>query len=157
MSPSTNSPTQATAAAPPRFQRPTQRRLRRQQPTGFCRTRLRVAATCAEPFANLGYQRYHRDSYQEKGGAAALQVDGQTQDNFSTTFGLRLAHLNSLENGISLTPRMTAGGKHTYGDVSNSTRESFVAGGTASGFGYSGEIGSNRRNRGVWGVWVWGF
>jgi outer membrane autotransporter protein len=139
----------------------------------------------AEPFANLGYQRYHRDSYQEKGGTAALQVDGQTQDNFSTTFGLRLAHLSSLDNGMSLTPRMTAGWKHTYGDVSNSTRQAFVVGGTAFsvdgssldrdslvleagldvgisarhsvGVGYSGEIGSNSRNHGVIGQWQMSF
>ncbi|MNL31665.1 Extracellular serine protease precursor [compost metagenome] len=139
----------------------------------------------AEPFANLGYQRYHRDSYQEKGGAGALQVDGQTEDNFSTTFGLRLAHLNSLDNGMSLTPRMTAGWKHTYGSVSNSTRQAFVVGGTAFsvdgssldrdslvleagldvgiaarhtlGIGYSGELGNNSRNHGLIGQWQMSF
>lgn len=139
----------------------------------------------AEPFASLGYQRYHRDSYQEKGGAAALQVDSQTQDNFSSTFGLRLAHLSSLDNGMSVTPRMAAGWKHTYGDVSNSTRQAFVTGGTAFsvdgssldrdslvleagldvgisarhtlGVGYSGEIGSNSRNHGLIGQWQMSF
>jgi outer membrane autotransporter protein len=139
----------------------------------------------AEPFANLGYQRYHRDSYEEKGGSAALQVDGQTQDNFSSTVGLRLAHLNTLENGMSLTPRMTAGWKHTYGDVSSSTRQAFVVGGTAFnvdgtsldrdsllleagldlglsarhslGIGYSGEIGNNSRNQGLIGQWQMSF
>ncbi len=139
----------------------------------------------AEPFASLGYQRYHRDSYQEKGGSAALQVDGQTQDNFNSTFGVRLAHLSTLENGMSLTPRMTAGWKHTYGDVSNSTRQAFVVGGTAFsvdgssldrdslvleagvdlaisarhsvGVGYSGELGSNSRNHGLIGQWQMSF
>ncbi|MFZ3283076.1 autotransporter outer membrane beta-barrel domain-containing protein [Pseudomonas sp.] len=139
----------------------------------------------AEPFASLGYQRYHRDRYQEKGGAAALQVDSQTQDNFSSTFGLRLAHLSSLDNGMSLTPRMAAGWKHTYGDVSSSTRQAFVTGGTAFnvdgssldrdslvleagldvgisarhtlGLGYSGEIGSNSRNHGLIGQWQMSF
>lgn len=139
----------------------------------------------AEPFASLGYQRYHRDRYQEKGGAAALQVDSQTQDNFSSTFGLRLAHLNSLDNGMSVTPRMAAGWKHTYGDVSSSTRQAFVTGGTAFsvdgssldrdslvleagldvgisarhtlGVGYSGEIGSNSRNHGLIGQWQMSF
>lgn len=57
-----------------------------------------------EPFANLGYQRYHRNSYQEKGGAAALDVNAQTQDNVTSTLGLRFAHLSQLDNGISLTP-----------------------------------------------------
>ena len=135
----------------------------------------------AEPFANLGYQRYQRDSYSEKGGAAALHVDGQTQDNFSSTFGLRLAHLNQLENGISLTPRVSAGWKHTYGDVDSNTRQAFVAGGTAFnveggaldrdsllleagldvglsarhslGLGYTGELGSNSRNHALTGQW----
>ena len=139
----------------------------------------------AEPFASLGYQRYHRDSYKEKGGAAALQVDGQTQDNFSSTFGLRLAHLSSLDNGMSVTPRMAAGWKHTYGDVGSSTRQAFVTGGTAFsvdgssldrdslvleagldvgisarhtlGVGYSGEIGSNSRNHGLIGQWQMSF
>lgn len=139
----------------------------------------------AEPFASLGYQRYHRDSYKEKGGAAALQVDSQTQDNFSSTFGLRLAHLSSLDNGMSVTPRMAAGWKHTYGDVSSSTRQAFVTGGTAFsvdgssldrdslvleagldvgisarhtlGVGYSGEIGSNSRNHGLIGQWQMSF
>ncbi|MCF4995313.1 autotransporter domain-containing protein [Pseudomonas syringae] len=139
----------------------------------------------AEPFANLGYQRYHRDRYQEKGGAAALEVDRQTQDNFSSTFGLRLAHLSSLDNGMSLTPRMSVGWKHTYGDVSSSTRQAFVTGGTAFsvdgssldrdslvleagldlgisarhtlGVGYSGEMGSNSRNHGLIGQWQMSF
>jgi subtilase-type serine protease len=139
----------------------------------------------AEPFASLGYQRYHRDRYQEKGGAAALQVDGQTQDNFSSTLGLRLAHLSSLDNGMSVTPRMALGWKHTYGDVSSSTRQAFVTGGTAFnvegsaldrdslmleagidvgvsarhslGLGYSGEIGSNSRNHGLIGQWQMSF
>ncbi|WP_339486302.1 autotransporter outer membrane beta-barrel domain-containing protein [Pseudomonas sp. RL_5y_Pfl2_70] len=139
----------------------------------------------AEPFASLGYQRYHRERYREKGGAAALQVDSQTQDNFSSTFGVRLAHLGSLDNGMSLTPRMAAGWKHTYGDVSSSTRQAFVVGGTAFsvdgssldrdslvleagldlgisarhtlGVGYSGEIGSNSRNHGLIGQWQMSF
>lgn len=135
----------------------------------------------AEPFANLGYQRYQRDSYSEKGGAAALHVDGQTQDNFSSTFGLRLAHLSQLDNGISLTPRVSAGWKHTYGEVDSNTRQAFVAGGTAFnvegsaldrdsllleagldvglsarhslGLGYTGELGSNSRNHALTGQW----
>ncbi|WP_438866802.1 autotransporter outer membrane beta-barrel domain-containing protein [Pseudomonas sp. L1(2025)] len=135
----------------------------------------------AEPFANLGYQRYQRDSYSEKGGAAALHVDGQTQDNFSSTFGLRLAHLSQLDNGISLTPRVSAGWKHTYGDVDSNTRQAFVAGGTAFnvegsaldrdsllleagldvglsarhslGLGYTGELGNNSHNHALTGQW----
>uniref|UniRef100_UPI002601B412 autotransporter outer membrane beta-barrel domain-containing protein n=1 Tax=Pseudomonas sp. TaxID=306 RepID=UPI002601B412 len=139
----------------------------------------------AEPFANLGYQRYHRDSYTEKGGAASLQVDAQTQDNFSSTFGLRLAHLNQLESGISLTPRASLGWRHVYGDVDSETRQAFVLGGSAFSVegsaldrdslmveagldiglsarhtlsvGYNGELGSNSRNHALMGQWQMSF
>ena len=135
----------------------------------------------AEPFANLGYQRYHRDAYREKGGAAALQVEGQTQDNVTSTFGVRLAQLNLLENGMSLTPRLSLGWRHAYGDVDSTTRQAFVSGGSAFsvegtaldrdsllvetgldlgisarqsiGVGYSGELGSNSRNHALIGQW----
>ncbi|WPO99980.1 autotransporter domain-containing protein [Pseudomonas sp. HR96] len=131
----------------------------------------------AEPFANLGYQRNQRDGYREKGGAAALDVDSQTQDNFTSTFGLRLAQLRQLANGMSLTPRASLGWRHAYGDVDTRTRQAFIEGGSAFnvqgsaldrdslmieagldlgltarqslGLGYDGEIGSNSRNHAV--------
>jgi subtilase-type serine protease len=134
-----------------------------------------------EPFASLGYQRYSRDSYREKGGAAALEVDAQTQDNFTSTFGVRLAHLSQLDNGMSLTPRGSLGWRHAYGDVDNSTRQAFISGGSgfsvegsaldrdslmveagldlgvsarqSVGIGYTGELGSNSRNHAVVGQW----
>ncbi len=135
----------------------------------------------AEPFANLGYQRYHRDSYREKGGDAALAVEADTQDNFSSTFGVRLAHLGQLDNGMSLTPRASLGWRHVYGSVDTRTRQAFLAGGDAFsvegsaldrdsllveagldlglsarqnvGLGYSGELGSNSRNHAIVGQW----
>lgn len=135
----------------------------------------------AEPFANLGYQRYQRDSYTEKGGAATLQVHGQTQNNFSSTFGLRLAQLNTLDNGMQLTPRFSAGWKHTYGDLDSRTHQRLATGGRTYsvegaaldrdslmldagldlaistrhmlGFGYNGEVGNDSRSHGVMGQW----
>ncbi|MFG6204293.1 autotransporter outer membrane beta-barrel domain-containing protein [Pseudomonas retamae] len=82
-----------------------------------------------EPFASLGYQRYQRDSYREKGGDAALKVFGQTRDNLSSTFGLRTAHTTRLDNGMSLTPRFSAGWKHTFGEIDNDTRQQLIKGG----------------------------
>ncbi|MGH8333727.1 MAG: autotransporter outer membrane beta-barrel domain-containing protein [Pseudomonas sp.] len=138
-----------------------------------------------EPFASLGYQRYQRDTYTEKGGAAALKVHGQTQNNLNSTFGLRLAKLNTLDNGMQLTPRLSAGWKHTYGDVYSDTRQRLVTGGknfTVSGapldrdsllvdagldlglsakhtlgVGLTGEIGTDSRNHGVTGQWRMNF
>ncbi|MDR6605982.1 outer membrane autotransporter protein [Pseudomonas synxantha] len=139
----------------------------------------------AEPFANLGYQRYQRDGYTEKGGPAALQVEGQTQDNIGSTFGLRLARLNTLDNGMRLTPSVSAGWKHIYGDIASRTRQklktgsrSFTVRGTALdrdslsldaalelslslrhtlGVGYNGEVGSDSRSHGVTGQWRMAF
>lgn len=138
-----------------------------------------------EPFASLGYQRYQRDTYTEKGGAAALKVHGQTQNNLNSTFGLRLAKLNTLDNGMQLTPRFSAGWKHTYGDVYSDTRQRLVTGGknfTVSGasldrdsllvdagldlglsakhtlgVGLTGEVGTDSRNHGVTGQWRMSF
>ncbi|MFJ2481526.1 autotransporter outer membrane beta-barrel domain-containing protein [Pseudomonas sp. NPDC087598] len=82
-----------------------------------------------EPFASLGYQRYQRDSYSEKGGDAALKVFGQTRDNLSSTFGLRTAKITRLDNGMNLTPRLSAGWKHTFGELDIDTRQQLVKGG----------------------------
>jgi outer membrane autotransporter protein len=138
-----------------------------------------------EPFASLGYQRYQRDGYTEKGGAAALKVQGQTQNNLNSTFGLRLAKLNTLDNGMQLTPRFSAGWKHTYGDVYSETRQRLVTGGKnysvhgapldrdsllvdagldlglsanhTLGVGLNGEFGTDSRNHGVTGQWRMNF
>ncbi|MHC8297043.1 autotransporter outer membrane beta-barrel domain-containing protein [Pseudomonas sp. LB3P58] len=146
---------------------------------------LGQANVSIEPFASLGYQRYQRDTYTEKGGAAALKVQGETQNNLNSTFGLRLAKLNTLDNGMQLTPRFSAGWKHTYGDVYSDTRQRLVTGGknfTVSGapldrdsllvdagldlglsakhtlgVGLTGEIGTDSRNHGVTGQWRMSF
>lgn len=138
-----------------------------------------------EPFASLGYQRYQRDSHTEKGGDAALKVYGQNQDNFSTTFGLRAAKLNTLDNGMRLTPRFSTGWKHTYGELDGKTRQQLVKGGKrfdiagaaldrdslaldagldlglsanhTLGVGVTGEIGTDSRNHGVMGQWRMAF
>ena len=146
---------------------------------------LGQANVSIEPFASLGYQRYQRDTYTEKGGAAALKVHGQTQNNLNSTFGLRLAKLNTLDNGMQLTPRFSAGWKHTYGDVYSDTRQRLVTGGKnfsvsgasldrdslmvdagldlglsakhTLGVGLTGEVGTDSRNHGVTGQWRMAF
>ncbi|MFJ2280840.1 autotransporter domain-containing protein [Pseudomonas sp. NPDC087803] len=134
-----------------------------------------------EPFASVGYQRYQRDGYTEKGGDAALKVHGQTQANPNSTFGVRLANTSQLSNGMQLTPRLSASVKHTYGDLDNETRQQLVRGGKSFevtgaemdrnsftldagldltlsarhtlGVGISGEAGSDSRSYGVMGQW----
>lgn len=77
-----------------------------------------------EPFAALGYQRYHRDSYREKGGVTALNVGAQDQQNLSSTLGIRLLSQFALGNQISLQPHLSASWKHLYGDVSSGVHQS---------------------------------
>ncbi|MDY7536237.1 autotransporter outer membrane beta-barrel domain-containing protein [Pseudomonas sp. Bout1] len=79
-----------------------------------------------EPFAGLGYQRYHRDRYTEKGRFTALNVGAQTQGNFSSTFGLRVASAFELDNWMTLKPHLSTGWKHLYGDVSSTVRQSLA-------------------------------
>ena len=138
-----------------------------------------------EPFASVGYQRYQRDGYTEKGGDAALKVQGQTRANPSSTVGLRLAKTSHLANGMQLTPRLSASVKHTYGELDNETRQQLVKGGksfevagaemdrnsftldagldltlSASntlGIGLTGETGSDSRSYGVTGQWRMAF
>lgn len=78
-----------------------------------------------EPFAGLGYQRYHRDGFKERGGLSALNVGSQNQQNLSSTFGLRLASLYRFDNQMSLTPHLSTRWKHLYGDVDSQVRQSF--------------------------------
>lgn len=139
----------------------------------------------AEPYARLDYQRYERDAYDEKGGAAALHVDSQDQDNLSSTLGLRIARLDTLSNGMSFTPRLGLGWRHTFGDIDSQTRQSFLAGGDAFsvqgtaldrnsllldvgfdvgvsarhtvGIGYSGQMGSNTQNHALIAQWQMAF
>lgn len=139
----------------------------------------------AEPFAAIGYQRYSHESYDEKGGAAALHVEQQDQDNVSSTLGVRVAHLGSLDNGMSLTPRASLGWRHTFGDLESSARQSFLSGGDAFsvegaaldrnsllveagvdlginasqslGLGYSGQLGGDAQNHALVARWQLAF
>lgn len=80
----------------------------------------------AEPFAGIGFQRYHRDRFQEKGGYSALNVGTQTQQNLNSTFGLRLSHDIVLANQITLKPHLSVHWKHLYGDTNSRVRQSFA-------------------------------
>ena len=85
---------------------------------------LNAASLSLEPFAGVGYQRYQRDRYTEKGGFTALNVGAQTQQNLSSTFGLRMAGAFELGNRMVLKPHLSTGWKHLYGDVDSSVRHS---------------------------------
>ncbi len=74
----------------------------------------------------MGFQRYQRDRFQEKGGYSALNVGTQTQQNLSSTFGLRLARDFRLDNQMVLKPHLSTHWKHLYGNVDSRVRQSFA-------------------------------
>ena len=92
-----------------------------------------------EPFAGIGYQRYHREGFKEKGDLSALNVGPQTQQNFNSTVGLRLATVYRFDNRMSLTPHLGTGWKHLYGDIDSRVRQSYrVAPGLIDSFAING-------------------
>jgi outer membrane autotransporter protein len=134
-----------------------------------------------EPYAQVGYQRYQRDGFTEKGGDAALQYNGQAQEHFSSDLGLRLARPFLLDRGMRVTPRLDIGWKHLYGDVQGSSHQRLVRGSSTYrikggeldrdsmllqagldlavsprhilGLSYSGETGQDNRNGALMGQW----
>ncbi|CAI2125078.1 autotransporter outer membrane beta-barrel domain-containing protein [Serratia ficaria] len=75
-----------------------------------------------EPFVNLSYIRLHTDSFQEKGGAAALSVRNETMNTFYSTLGVR--GTKDLPKNVSLYGSL--GWQHAYGDKTTSSRMAFA-------------------------------
>lgn len=146
---------------------------------------LGSARLSVEPFAGLGYERYTGKAHREKGGEAKLDNSAQRQDNFSTTLGLRAASVLRLDHGLSLTPHLSAGWKHLYGEPGGSTRQTNrvigrtfsnpgiaqdrdrlaigagldlnLSAGHAIGIAYTGEMGQDSRSHGITGQWQMAF
>ncbi|SCW87066.1 MULTISPECIES: autotransporter domain-containing protein [unclassified Pseudomonas] len=134
-----------------------------------------------EPYVQVGYQRYQRDHFTEKGGDAALRYNSQAQENYTSELGLHLARPFVLDQGARLTPRLNVGWKHLYGDVRGSSRQRLVDGGMTYtvegieldrdsllleagldlavsprhtlGVSYKGETGQDNRNGALMGQW----
>jgi len=134
-----------------------------------------------EPYVQVGYQRYQRDAYVEKGGDAALQYNGQTQEHYNSDLGLRLARPFVFDQGMRLTPRMDIGWKHLYGEIRGNSHQHLANGGNTYiiqgveldrdsvllqagldlavsprhtlGLNYSGETGQDNRNGALTGQW----
>ncbi|WVV48056.1 autotransporter outer membrane beta-barrel domain-containing protein [Pseudomonas sp. NA13] len=134
-----------------------------------------------EPYVQVGYQRYQRNAYTEKGGDAALQYNGQAQEHYSSDLGLRLARTFALDQGMRLTPRLDVGWKHLYGNVKGGSHQRLVRGGNTYiiegveldrdsllleagldlavsprhtlGLNYRGETGQDNRNGALMGQW----
>ena len=152
-----------------------------QQVFGQIGYNLDVGHFAIEPYVQVGYQRYQRDAYTEKGGDAALQYDGQAQEHYSSDLGLRLARPLIFDRGMRLTPRLDVGWKHLYGNVRGTSHQRLVSGGGTYtiegveldrdsvllqagldlavsprhtfGLSYSGETGQDNHNGALMGQW----
>ncbi|WP_434579311.1 autotransporter outer membrane beta-barrel domain-containing protein [Pseudomonas sp. Z5-35] len=152
-----------------------------QQVFGQVGYNLDVGQFDIEPYVQVGYQRYQRDAYSEKGGDAALQYNGQTQEHYNSDLGLRLARPFVFDQGIRLTPHLDVAWKHLYGDIGGSSHQQLANGGRTYmiegveldrdslllqagldlavsprhtlGLSYSGETGQDNRNGALMGQW----
>ncbi|WP_256572553.1 MULTISPECIES: autotransporter domain-containing protein [unclassified Pseudomonas] len=152
-----------------------------QQVFGQIGYNLDVGHVDIEPYLQLGYQRYQRDRYTEKGGDAALRFNGQTQDNYNSNVGLRLDRAFPLDQGMQLTPRLNLGWKHLYGKTRGTSRQRLAGAGNTYtvegveldrdsllfetgldlavsprhtlGVSYKGETGQDNRNGALMGQW----
>ncbi|SEE06924.1 autotransporter outer membrane beta-barrel domain-containing protein [Pseudomonas kilonensis] len=152
-----------------------------QQVFGQVGYHLDVGPFDIEPYVQVGYQRYQRDAYAEKGGDAALLYNGQAQEHYSSDLGLRLARPLIFDRGMRLMPRVDVGWKHLYGDIRGSSHQRLANGGNVYlikgveldrdslllqagldlavsprhtlGLNYSGETGQDNRNGALTGQW----
>ncbi|TCT05260.1 autotransporter outer membrane beta-barrel domain-containing protein, partial [Aquabacter spiritensis] len=94
---------------------------------------MAVGAFAFEPFAGLAYLNVSGGRFAETwaggAGAAALSVDLGAQDTLYTTLGLRAATSVQL-GGRTLTPSVTLGWQHAFGDTMPSAMMQFVGGAT---------------------------
>ena len=88
---------------------------------------MALGPVAVEPFAGLAYVAVGGASLLEGGGAAALSVSTGSMDTLYSTLGVRVA--TSLPMwGSTLTPRVTLGWQHAFGDTMPSSTMQFIGG-----------------------------
>ncbi|WP_415842709.1 autotransporter domain-containing protein [Pseudomonas reidholzensis] len=135
-----------------------------------------VGGVAVEPFAGLAYVNYDSDTGREKGGAGRLAASVEQDVTFST-LGVRAGKRIKLDNGSEVTPRLSVGWRHAFGDTKPNADVNFVEGGAGFsvegvpiardaavveagvdlsvgesgklGLGYSGQLSSESRDHGV--------
>lgn len=80
-----------------------------------------------EPFVNLAYVNVTDGSFDERGGAAALRVDGKAMDTAFNTLGMRASRTFDF-GGQSVTLSGMAGWRHAYGDATPLSSHIFTGG-----------------------------
>ncbi|HWK42689.1 MAG TPA: autotransporter domain-containing protein [Croceibacterium sp.] len=129
-----------------------------------------------EPFAGINHVHVRTGAFEETGGGAALQLAKATRDVTFSTLGLRLGTDIPVSASASISPRLSVGWQHAFGDVEGwsdntmSTGESFrvagqsvakdtalieaglhanIAPGASIGASYVGNVSSRWKDHGV--------
>lgn len=89
--------------------------------------RIDAPTVSFEPFANLVYVNLRANSFNERGGAAALISFGANTDVTFTTLGVR-ASTDFTVGGIVATARGTLGWRHAFGDTTPLSSFAFAGG-----------------------------
>lgn len=87
--------------------------------------RLDLSSARLEPFVNLAYVHQSSDGFTEKGGAAALTVNGRPMDTGYATVGARMEHAFQLDT-IKATAKATLGWQMAFGDTKPTSVHSFA-------------------------------
>jgi outer membrane autotransporter protein len=137
---------------------------------------IEAGGFAVEPFAGLAYVNYDSDRFHEKGGAGRLSGSSE-QDVTYSTLGVRVGKRMALSKGTTITPRLSVGWRHAFGDTDPKADLRFTEGGgsfTTSGvpiakdaavveagldlsmgergklgIGYSGQLSKQARDHGV--------
>jgi len=90
---------------------------------------MALGGVALEPFVGLAYLHIGGGSFNESGGAGALTVDLDALDTLTSTLGLRAATTLTLA-GRTLTPSLTLGWQHAFGDLTPAAQMRFAGGTT---------------------------
>ncbi len=92
---------------------------------------LAFGRVAVEPFAGAAYVKVDSDAVREKGGAAALNIQGDKVDVGYSTVGARFATAWTVGPDAVLTPRASLAWQHTFGDLTPGARAAFQETGVA--------------------------
>ncbi|PZQ83595.1 MAG: autotransporter outer membrane beta-barrel domain-containing protein [Ancylobacter novellus] len=100
------------------------------EPIGIPATALGKAKSSIEPFVNLAYVNLSTDGFTETGTSAALTGTTNTLDTVYSTLGVRAATVIPLANGGTLTPHVSIGWQHAFGDTAPVSLLAYSSGST---------------------------
>lgn len=91
-----------------------------------------VSPVTVSPFLGLAYVHLNMDAVSEFGSAAALNIASSTMDTAYSSLGVRLNANRISLGGLKISPSLSVGWLHAFGDTASAATASFVAAPAAS-------------------------